>query len=401
MDNSRLIKKLEHIKERMQKASQQIQRKLKTGAIIASVGAATSVAPASRAAQPSAVDTSTDKNAIAMTLNTSASILLPENISTHRTMVNISESTKNIYEFQNKAVDKSGKEIKDFDNATKYSIWDVSYKREVGTWQNPVGYYGKYAGSLQFNDFNARNLAIYALISKDYQNIADKFFNKKDNPQGFKNALSAFQEEYKEKGNLAFHNGNVKRSRLSTFIASDFKKRFSKEGEENPYQFLDLQREYASDCFASFGQADFDKIVSTLQKKNIEIDDVAWPIIGMWCAKEIAAGNFKGIAETVAGKDLDYINSPDYIKSLTNKFPSVFKDGSGKKATKFALEHLDEAHSLTTIKELSQIAKRPDIYKNYLQLLRFKNKTKNTYAKAKSLDRAQKRIFENAHIRGM
>ena len=84
MDNSRLIKKLEHIKERMQKASQQIQRKLKTGAIIASVGAATSVAPASRAAQPSAVDTSTDKNAIAMTLNTSASILLPENISTHR-----------------------------------------------------------------------------------------------------------------------------------------------------------------------------------------------------------------------------------------------------------------------------------------------------------------------------
>ncbi len=401
MDNSRLIKKLEHIKKRMQRASQQIQRKLKTGAIIASVGTATSVAPTSRAAQPSVMETSTEGNSISMILNSPAPALSSEDISTHRTMVNISESTKKIYEFQNKAVDKNGKEIKDFDNATKYSIWDVSYKREVGTWQNPVGYYGKYAGSLQFNDFNARNLAIYALISKDYQNIADRFFNKKDNPQGFKNALSAFQEEYKAKGNLAFHSGNLKRSRLSAFIASDFKKRFSQEGIENPYQFLDLQREYASDCYTSFGQADFNKIVSTLQKKNIDIDDVAWPVIGMWCAKQIATGNFRGIAETVEGKNLGYINSPDYINSLTNKFPSVFKDEGGKKATKFALEHLDEAHSLTTIKELSQIAKHPDIYKNYLQLLRFKNKTKNTYAKAKSLDLAQKRIFEKSCIRGM
>lgn len=399
MDNSRLIERLKHIKERMQRASVRVKRDLKTGAIIAAVGTVTSVAPSSKAAQPSARETSADRDAIAMTLNRPASRLLPEDITTHRTMVNISANTQKIIEFQNKALNKSGDEIKDFDNATKYSIWDVTFKREVGTMSNPVGVYKEYAGSLQFDNFNARNLAIYALINKDYQNIADKFFNKKDNPQGFKNALSAFQKEYNAKGNLAFHSGNAYRSKLSAFIVSDFKKRFAQEGEENPYQFLDLQREYASDCYASFGKADFDEILATLHKKNIEIDDVSWPIIGMWCSKQIATGNFKGIAKMLEGKTLDYINSPDYVKDLSNRFPSVFKDEGGKMAVKFALEHLNEGHSLTTIKEVSQIARRPDIYQNYLNLLRFTSpKAKRTYAQAKELHKNQKRIFEKACV---
>ena len=165
MDNSRLIERLKHIKERMQRASVRVKRDLKTGAIIAAVGTVTSVAPSSKAAQPSARETSADRNAIAMTLNRPASRLLPEDITTHRTMVNISANTQKIIEFQNKALNKSGDEIKDFDNATKYSIWDVTFKREVGTMSNPVGVYKEYAGSLQFDNFNARNLAIYALIN--------------------------------------------------------------------------------------------------------------------------------------------------------------------------------------------------------------------------------------------
>ena len=399
MDNAKVIEKLKRIKQRMQNAAQICRRKLKTGALIASVGAATSVAPVSRAAQPLSGEDASKATTTSMVYSPKAlSSLTPDNVRTVRTMVNVSPNKSyNFYEFYNKAVDARGKEIKDFDDATKYSIWDVSYKREVGTHDNPVGVFNEYAGSLQFSMFNAQNVAIYALLHRNYRNIAHNFFNTSSRKNEFAAALKDFWSEYKEKGNLAYHTGNAKRKRLASFIYPDFKKRFAQEGLRNPHQFLNLQREYASDCYTSFDQINFDKIVTTLKQQNIEIDDVSWAIVGMWCAKHIATGNFSGLAATVKGKTLEQINSPAYIQTLSQRFPSVFNDPGGKKAKTFALEHLNEGHSLTTIKELSQIAKRPDLYDNYLWLLpRF---PKKTYSKAKYLDNAHKRVFKEAYYK--
>ncbi|MFR1366784.1 MAG: hypothetical protein ACLSBF_00120 [Alphaproteobacteria bacterium] len=54
--------------------------------------------------------------------------------------VNIAKSgsAKPIYEFENKAYE-GRREVREYAGVTRYSLWDCSYKREVGNEANPVG----------------------------------------------------------------------------------------------------------------------------------------------------------------------------------------------------------------------------------------------------------------------
>ena len=108
-------------------------------------------------------------------------------------MINVSSVEKYPhYEFHNKVLDKRGQKITDFKNATPYSIWDLTYQREVGEEANPVGVFNSYAGSLQLDMFNAKNFAIYILLHDEYKDIGNRFFNKSS--AGFQKALTAFKE---------------------------------------------------------------------------------------------------------------------------------------------------------------------------------------------------------------
>ena len=119
--------------------------------------------------------------------------------------VNIAKSgsAKPIYEFENKAYE-GRREVREYAGVTRYSLWDCSYKREVGNEANPVGVARTFYGSLQFNRFNAENMAIYALQQSQFADLADKFFNK---GAGFEQAVKAFNEDFKKQGYLAYHNG--------------------------------------------------------------------------------------------------------------------------------------------------------------------------------------------------
>lgn len=93
--------------------------------------------------------------------------------------VNIAKSgsAKPIYEFENKAYE-GRREVREYAGVTRYSLWDCSYKREVGNEANPVGVARTFYGSLQFNRFNAENMAIYALQQSQFADLADKFLIK-------------------------------------------------------------------------------------------------------------------------------------------------------------------------------------------------------------------------------
>ena len=140
-----------------------------------------------------------------------------------------------IYEFTNKVYDKNNREVKDFVDVTKYSLWDCSYKREVGNLKNPVGVISDkgFYGSLQFNRFNAENMAIYGLLNPTYEKLASKFFVKK---AGFDKAIENFKksaQNYKKlhgDANLVYHVGSVARKALSQYISPNFKTIFQKEG---------------------------------------------------------------------------------------------------------------------------------------------------------------------------
>lgn len=308
-------------------------------------------------------------------------------------MVNVSSLEKNPhYEFYNKVLDKHGREIKDFKNATPYSIWDLTYQREVGEEANPVGVFNSYAGSLQMNMFNAKNFAIYILLHDEYKDIGNRFFNKSS--AGFQKALTAFKDELAKKGNAAYHSGNPKRNALARFVVPDFKQKFRNEGKNNPVNFLHAQRDFGGECYIGYNQQTFDAIRETLAKKNIAIEDVHWVVIGLWCTKDIATGNLNGIERTVKGKSLSEINSLNYISTLNNTFRGVFGTKGGKRAIAFAKEHIKDAPSLTTMRDLSLIAKDKSILDKYVKLLnKYPGKT---YQEAQKLEKIQQRIMAEA-----
>ena len=294
-----------------------------------------------------------------------------------------------IYEFTNKVYDKNNREVKDFVDVTKYSLWDCSYKREVGNLKNPVGVISDkgFYGSLQFNRFNAENMAIYGLLNPTYEKLASKFFVKK---AGFDKAIENFKksaQNYKKlhgDANLVYHVGSVARKALSQYISPNFKTIFQKEGLENTQQFLNLQRAYAGEIYCTFNARGLNKIIATLEASKIKPEQVNPAIWGMFLAKNIKGG-FGGIANLLKGKNLKQINSLTFVNETANKYPDVFKEGSGVYAWKFAKEHYKETHSITTMKELSIILQKPEILDHYLKCLSFNQNGTINFSQAQEL----------------
>ena len=367
IDKNKLLKKIKDIKNSIARHA------LKTG-----IFAITSVIPAHTAGNPS-----TGKDFAAPEELTADNIFIaPE-------AVNIASENHPhpIYEFTNKVYTKNKREVKDFANVTKYSLWDCSYKREVGNEKNPVGVAKTFYGSLQFNRFNAENMAIFGLFSPAYKKLASQFFVKKS---GFDKAVENFEKsakDYEKKygdANLVYHVGSSARRNLAQYISPNFKSIFQKEGIENTQQFLNLQRAYASAVYCSFDAKNLDKIVSTLASTKIKPEQVNPAIWGMFLAKHIKGG-FSGIAPLLKGKKLNQINSLAFVNAMANKYPDVFKQGSGKEAWKFAQEHYMETHSITTMKELSIILNKPEILDHYLRCLSFNQNGTINFEQAQEL----------------
>ncbi len=294
-----------------------------------------------------------------------------------------------IYEFTNKALDQHNREIKDFANVTQYSLWDCSYKREVGNLKNPVGVISTkgFYGSLQFNRFNAENMAIFGLLNPTYKNLASKFFVKRN---GFDKAIENFKksaQNYEKKfgdANLVYHVGSSARKALTQYISPNFKTIFTTQGLENTQQFLNLQRAYASEVYCSFNAAGLKKIVETLQASKIKPEQVNPAIWGMFLAKNIKGG-FGSISKLLKDKKIKEINSLSFVHTVANAYPDVFKEGSGVEAYKFAKEHYAETHSITTMKELSIILRRPEILDHYLKCLSFNQNGTINFEQAQEL----------------
>lgn len=374
MNKERLLDKIKKIKHNIAK------HVLRTG-----IFAVSATAPTHTAGSESASVAPNTLNAVELSA---------ENIFIAPEPVNIAQenSSHPIYEFTNKVYDSYNREVKDFANVTKYSLWDCSYKREAGNEKNPVGVAKAFYGSLQFNRFNAENMAIYGLLNPNYEKLASRFFVKK---AGFDKAIEKFRESaqnYEKKfgdANLVYHVGSSARKALTNYISPNFKTIFQKEGVDNTQQFLNLQRAYASDIYCSFDAKNLKKIVSTLEKSNIKPEQVNPAIWGMFLAKNIKGG-FGGISSLLEGKTIDDINSPSFINSMADKYPDVFKKGSGKDALKFAKEHYKETHSITTMKELSSILNNSDIFTQYLHFLKFNQKGSLTFAQAQELSQTFK-----------
>ena len=369
MNKEKLLQKIEKIKKSISK------HLLRTG--IFALTAAAPVHTAGNSPKAASDDFSPEES------------LTAENIFIAPEAVNIApENHPNpIYEFTNNVYDKNNRKVKEFSGVTKYSLWDCSYKREVGNEKNPVGVAKTFYGSLQFNRFNAENMAIYGLLDPSYENLASKFFVKK---AGFSKAVENFKksaQNYEKKfgdDNLVYHIGSTARKVLAHYISPNFKTIFQKQGLENTQQFLNLQRAYASAVYCSFDAKNLNKIVSTLENANIKPEQVNPAIWGMFLAKHIKGG-FGGIANLIKGKKLSQINSLAFVNAVANKYPDVFKEGSGKEAYKFAKEHYKETHSITTMKELSIILKRPEILDNYLKCLSFNQNGTINFEQAQEL----------------
>ena len=360
MEKEKLVEKLNRLKSRWKKVGSRTGQKVRDNAAMMAIGAATAMAPTGvshvEPVHASSHPFEIEALNLRWELTPEMVKIVPEKVVTD----------KNLIEFHNKAVDERGNPVRDFKGATPYSIWDVTYQREVGSLQNPVGVFNSFAGTMQYNKANVQSMLMYALMHDEYSSWAEKFFEKND---GAVKALAAMKSEYAEKGNLVFHVGSKSRREMSRFIVSDYKQKFTEDGEANPVEALSVQRDFGSDAYVSFDEEGWKKIVSTLAKNNIDVKDVSWAIIGMWCSRHIAVGGFGNISRTLEGKSLKEINSAGYIDVLAAAYPSVFKSGSGKKAYEFAKKHYKEPHSITTMRELSLMDKNPEIYQDYLNLL--------------------------------
>ena len=375
MEKKDLIKKIAFLKSKWRKFGKVAKRKVRDNTLMLATGAAATFAPTNVAY----TDFGDAKNQDHLVEQVQSRVLSPDEVKVVPQKVIVDD---NLIEFHNKAQDIKGNEIKDFAGATPYSIWDVTYKREVGTQENPVGIFESFAGTMQYNRANVQSMLMYALMHEEYNVWAKQFFE--DTPEA-KKAVDEMKKAYEQKGNLVFHVGSKERNNLSKFIVKDYKAKFVEDGANNSSEALQVQRDFGSDAYVSFDEKGWQKITSTLAKNDIYPEDVSWAIVGMWCSAHIAQGGFKNVYKTVEGKTLEQINSVKYINELAAKYPNLFKNGSGKYAYRFAKEHYNEPHSITTMRELSMMERDPEIYQNYLQLLSMYQGKNVTFEEAKLL----------------
>ena len=269
--------------------------------------------------------------------------------------------------FKSSVTDPQGVTIPELSGATKDSLWDVTYQREVSNEKNPVGGVKTFWGAMQYNTYGARNVAMWALSNPKYKNIAQKFFKP-----GYEQALAEFQKYVKDKGNnVAYWQENKYRTKLAAYIDPKYKALFEQEGKNNSTQFLQLQRDFASEVFTSQHSV-YKRIVKALEKKGMKPEDVNPAIWGMVLSSGIHyKTKLNAIASIFEQPNVDqtYINSAKMVDAIAATDPSTFKKSSGKIATQYAKDHIHEKHSATTSRELAIILHKPEILANYEQLM--------------------------------
>ena len=295
--------------------------------------------------------------------------LTPDTTKVRITEHTISSGRKKKLTFTSSAQDKQGVTIPELAGATKDSLWDVTYQREVANEENPVGGVKQYWGSMQYNTYAAKSMAMYALTKPEYKDIAQKFFKP-----GYEKALADFQQYAKEKGNnVAYWQENKYHTKLAGYIKPEYKALFVKEGKNNAGQFLQLQRDFTSEIYISQTKSRYERIVKALEKKGMKPEDVNPAIWGMVLSSGI---HYKTKLSAIAtlferpGVDKAYINSPQMVEDIKRTDPGTFnRNENERQAAQYAKDHVHEKHSATTSRELAIILGRPEIYTDYLELV--------------------------------
>ena len=271
-----------------------------------------------------------------------------------------------------------GQVVEEPKDSTNFSITTGISIREVGSYNNPASVKsGKdkkgnvYYGAFQFDKTQVQNAAIYDLLHKDeYGAFAKDVFDTKK--KGFQKALDDFKADLAKNGQKAFNNPS--RTKLLTYMKGDVCAAFVQHGKKEPEKFLQVQRNSA--CWASTANYGLAKIEATLNKRGIKKEDVNPAVWGAIMQVGIARGNTDNISskgrklgksmnELIAGKSVTYINSPAFLEEIRKTFKDVFDDSNEKQALNFFKEHVNEKHSLTTMKELSLMFNDNSIYENY------------------------------------
>lgn len=276
----------------------------------------------------------------------------------------------------------NGKKIIEPQDSTKQSLFGVTHRREVSSYQNPVGIVHQYWGAMQHNEAGADNIALYALVNKSkYSSFANKFFNP-----GYETALKAFKEDIKKNPKDAWGILSPTRKALIKYIKPNYKELFIAEGKNNPESFLQLQRDAASTVTASY--YNLEKVVTELKKVGISptsINPSVWSVI---ISAGIARGNTSftrngkkySVTELFKNKSLQQINSPQMIDEIAQAYPTAFRKNAANEqaAIQFAKDHINEKHSITTARELSLMLGDEQVYHNYLANLKLPQQTQNT-----------------------
>ena len=286
--------------------------------------------------------------------------------------------------FGSSLTDGKGNVIPELAGATKGSIIDFAQEREVRNEKDPVGTVPngkdkKYWGVIQCNGEAVNNLALYSLTNPKYKKYADKFFNP-----GYEKALKEFNDYVdkneklqasgktkKDARKVAYWEPSKQRDELLKYRKSkaDFKKNFANEGKNNQTEFLQFQRDFACDIYASQNKTNYKRIETALKKKGMKPEDVNPAVWGMVMSSNIhyqsKSGNIAAIFER---KDVDqkFINSTNMVDAIANADPSTFKVGTGKDEVKLAKARIHEKNSATTCRELAMIFDNPRIEQDYL-----------------------------------
>ncbi len=306
------------------------------------------------------------------------------------------QNVNGLIRFKSSVTDLQGVTIPELPGATNDSLWDVTFDREADV-KNPVGGGTRFLGAMQYDDVGVKNIALYALTKPEYKNIAQKFFNP-----GYEKALKDFQEYVKKEGNnKAYWQTPKEKTELLKYLKKtnrEYRTIFRNEGKINAPQFLQLQRDFASDVYLAQTKGKYKRIVEALKKHNMKPENLDPKIWSMVFASAIHQKTYLNsiarVFETmqyttyVKGKkvvkNIKNLNSVEMIDAIAAVDSSTFGSGSGKKAYEKARKDFGKKHSATTSRELSIILDDPQILKDYEQLMA-QNVTKvngKYYAKA-------------------
>lgn len=286
--------------------------------------------------------------------------------------------------FESSVTDSKGNRIPELSGATNGSITDFLQEREVRNESDPVGTVPngkdkKFWGLIQCNQNAVDNMAIYSLTNPKYKKYADKFFNP-----GYEKALKDFNDFVKKNEQLAKDGKTKKDARKVAYWEdypqrkallkyrkpiSEFKTNFAAEGKNNQTDFLQFQRDFLCDNYASQNKPNLKRIEKALAKKGMKPEDVNPAIWGMVLSSNVHYQSKSGAIAAIFERpnvDRNFINSTNMVDAIANTDPSTFKVSTGKDEVKLAKERIHEKNSATTCRELAMMFDNPSIEQDYL-----------------------------------